>query len=91
LGSLGETIVQTNITPWSGSTRKIVKLGEIIKNTSFTPPRPMKDTPVTSASNSNDVSTGSVSKAGDVMMMSSSLRKIVSYLRKNHLRAQPLP
>jgi hypothetical protein len=51
----------------------------------------MKATPITIASYSNYVSTASVSKAGDVMMMSSSqkeeiLRKIVSYLRKTHLR-----
>ncbi len=38
---------------------------------SYTPPSPMKATPTSIASNSNDVSTASVSKAGDVMMTSS--------------------
>jgi hypothetical protein len=56
----------------------------------------MKATPTTIASESNDVSTASVSKAGDIMMMSSSqkeriLKKIVSYLIKTHLRAKPPP
>ncbi len=56
----------------------------------------MKATPTTIASNSNDVSTASVSKAGDVMMTSSSqkegiLKNIVSYLGKTHLRAEPPP
>ncbi len=55
-----------------GSTRKVVKLGETITKTSFTPPSPLKATPTTIASNSNDVSMTSVSKAGDLMMMSSS-------------------
>jgi hypothetical protein len=54
-----------------GSTRKAIKLRETVKNTSYTPPSPMKTTPTSIASNSNDVSTASVSKAGDVMMMSS--------------------
>ena len=58
-----------------GSTRRIVKLGETVKNASFTPPSPMKATPTTIASESNDVSTASVSKAGDVMMMSSSQKE----------------
>jgi hypothetical protein len=35
----------------------------------------MKATPTTIASESNDVSTASVSKAGDVMMMSSSQKE----------------
>ena len=55
-----------------GSTRKIVKLGETVENMIYTPPSPMKATPTTIASNSNDVSTVSVSKADDFMMMSSS-------------------
>jgi hypothetical protein len=54
-----------------GSTRKVIKLEETIKNTSYTPPSPMKATPTSTASNSNDISTASVSKAGDVMMTSS--------------------
>ncbi len=55
-----------------GSTRKIVKIGETIKNTSYTPPSPIKATSSSIASNSDDISTASVSKAGDIMMMSSS-------------------
>ncbi len=66
-----------------GSTRKVVKLGEPIKNTSFTPPSLMKATPTTIASNSNDVSTVSVSKVGDVMM-TSSIQK-VGVLKKNSI------
>jgi hypothetical protein len=54
-----------------GSTRKVIKLGETIKNTSYTPPSPIKATPSIIASNSNDVSTASVSKADNVMMTSS--------------------
>jgi hypothetical protein len=42
---------------------------------SFTPPSPMKATPTTIASNSNDVSTASVTKAGDIMMMASSQKE----------------
>ncbi len=38
---------------------------------SYTPPSPMKATPTMIASNTNDVSTASVSKAGDVVMTSS--------------------
>ncbi len=79
-----------------GSTRKIVKLGETVKITSFTPPIPMKATPTTITSKSNDVSTLSVSEAGDVMMMSSSqkggiLKKNSILLNKDHLRAKPPP
>ncbi len=58
-----------------GSTRKVIKLEETIKNTSYTPPSPMKATPTSIASNSDDVSTASVSKAGDVMMTSSSQKE----------------
>ncbi len=54
-----------------GSTRKIIKLGETIKNTSYTPPSLIKATPTRIASDSNDISTASVSKAGVVMMTSS--------------------
>ncbi len=79
-----------------GSTRKIVKLRETIENTSYTTPSPNKATPTAIASNFNGVSTASVSRAGDVMMTSSSqkegiLKKIVSYLGKTHLRAEPPP
>ncbi len=55
-----------------GSTRKVIILGETVKNTSYTPPSPMKATPTSIASDSDDVSTASVSKAGDIMMTSSS-------------------
>ncbi len=58
-----------------GSTRKVVKLGDTVENTSFTPPSPMKATLTTIASDSNDISTASVSKAGDVMMTSSSQKE----------------
>ncbi len=54
-----------------GSTMKVIKLGETVKNASDTPPSPMKATPTSIASNSNDISTVSVSKAGDFMMISS--------------------
>jgi hypothetical protein len=66
-----------------GSTRKIVKLGETIENTSYTPPSPIKTTPTTINSKSNDVSTASVSKAGDVMMTSSSQKEKI--LKKNSI------
>jgi hypothetical protein len=66
-----------------GSTRKVVKLAETVKNTSFTPPSPMKTTPTTIPSNSNDVSTASVSKAGDIMMTSSSQKERI--LEKNSI------
>ncbi len=52
-----------------------MKLGETVKNLSFTPPSPIKATPTTIASKFNDVSTASVSKAGDIMMMSSSQKE----------------
>ncbi len=79
-----------------GSTRKVIKSGETVKNTSYTPPSPMKATPTSIASDSDDVSTASVSKAGDVMMTSSSqkgkiLKKIVLFPTKTHLRAGPPP
>jgi hypothetical protein len=41
----------------------------------FTPPSPMKATPTSVASNSNDVSTASVSNADDVMMVSASQKE----------------
>ncbi len=53
-----------------GSTRKVIKLGETVEIPSYTPPSLMKATPTSVASESNDVSTVSVSKAGDVMMTS---------------------
>ncbi len=66
-----------------GSTRKIVKLGETVENTSYTTPSPMKATPTTIASKSNDVSTASVSKAVDIMMTSSSQKEKI--LKKNSI------
>ncbi len=66
-----------------GSTRKIVKLGETNKNASYTPPSLMKATPTTINSKFNDISTASVSKAGDVMMTSSSLKERI--LKKNSI------
>jgi hypothetical protein len=52
--------------------------------------------PTSIASDSDDVSTASVIKAGDVMMTSSSqkegiLKKRVPYLTKTRLRARPPP
>ncbi len=58
-----------------GSTRKIVKFRETVENTSYTPPSPIIATPASITSNSNDMSTVSVSKAGDVMMTSSSQKE----------------
>jgi hypothetical protein len=58
-----------------GSTGKLAKLVETAENTNFTPPSPMKATPTTIASNSNDVSSASVSNAGDVMMTSPSQKE----------------
>ncbi len=58
-----------------GSTRKLVKFRETVEHTRFTPPNPTKATPTTISSNSNDVSTTSVSKASDVMMTSSSQKE----------------
>jgi hypothetical protein len=58
-----------------GSIRKVVKFSKTIEDTSFTPPSPIKATPTTIASNTNDNSTMSVSKAGDIMMMLSSKTK----------------
>ncbi len=63
--------------------------GETVENTSFTHPSPMKATPTTIASNSNDVSTASVSKAGDVMMMSSSQQEEI--LNTNSILANKDP
>ncbi len=54
-----------------GSTRKVIKLGETVKITSYTPPSPIKATPTSIPSDSNDVSTASVSEAADIMMTSS--------------------
>jgi hypothetical protein len=53
-----------------GITRKLVKIGETIEKTKFTPPSLIKAISTTIASNSDNVSTTSVSNAGDVMMTS---------------------
>ncbi len=66
-----------------GSTRKVIKLAENIKNMSYTPHSSIKATPTSIASNSNDVSTASVSEAGDVMMTSSSQKG--KLLKKNSI------
>ncbi len=66
-----------------GSTRKVIKLGETITNISYTPPSPIKATPTSIANNSNEISTASLSKAGDVMMTSSS--KKGKLLKKNSI------
>jgi hypothetical protein len=58
-----------------GSTKKLVKFRDTVEQTSFTPPSPIKATPTTIASNSNDASTTSVSNASDVMMTSSSQKE----------------
>jgi hypothetical protein len=64
-----------------GSTRKTIKLGDFVKNTSYTPPSLMKAAPTSIASNSNDISTASVSKACDTMMTSSEQKD--KLLKKN--------
>ncbi len=79
-----------------GSTRKVIKLGETVKTTSYTPPSPIKATPTSIASKSNDVSTASVSETGDVMMTPSDqkgklLKEMNLHLIKTHQRAKPWP
>ncbi len=49
----------------------------------FTPPSPMKATPIIIASKSNDVSTVSVSEAGDIMMTSASQKEGI--LKRNSI------
>ncbi len=66
-----------------GSTRKVVKIGKTATNTSYTPPSPIKATPTSIASDSDEVSTASVSKAGDVMMTTSSQKGKI--LKKNSI------
>jgi hypothetical protein len=72
-----------------GSTRKVIKLRETVTNTSHTPPSPIKATPTSIASNSNDVSTASVSEAGDIMMTSSSQKG--KLLKKNSITPKKDP
>jgi hypothetical protein len=64
-----------------GSTRKVIKIGETVTNTSYTPPSPIKATSTSIASNSDEKSTVLVSEAGDVMMTSSSQKG--KLLKKN--------
>jgi hypothetical protein len=68
----------------------MVKLRETVENdTSYTPPSPMKATPTTIASDSNDMSTASVSEAGDIMMTSSSQKEGI--LKKNSILSKKDP
>ncbi len=66
-----------------GSTRKVIKLRETVTSTSYTPLSPIKATPTSIASNSDYVSTASVSEAGDIMMTSSSQKGKI--LKKNSI------
>ena len=72
-----------------GSTRKLVKFRETVVQTSFTPLSPIKGTPTTIASNSNDASTTSVSEAGDIMMTSSSKTKGILKKKSTLLNKDP--
>jgi hypothetical protein len=72
-----------------GGTRKVVKIRETVDNTSFTPPSPMKATPTTLASNVNGDSNTPVSKAGDVMMMSSDKMKGILKKKSTLLNKDP--
>ncbi len=72
-----------------GSTRKIVKFSKTVVQTSFTPPSLIKATPTTIASNTNDDSTTSVSKAGDVTMTSSSKTKGILKKKSTLLNKDP--
>ncbi len=72
-----------------GSTRKLVKFRKTVEQASSTPPSLIKATPTTTASNSNDVSTASVSNAGDVMMTSSSQNKGI--LKKSNVISNKYP
>ncbi len=79
-----------------GSTKKVIKLGETVEITSYTLPSPMKATPTSIASNSNDINTASVSEAGDVMMTSSDqkgklLKKMNVTSNKDPPEAKPPP
>jgi hypothetical protein len=72
-----------------GSTRKIVKLGETIVQTHFTPPSPIKATPTMIASNSNNLNTASVSKTSEVMMTSASQKEGI--LKRNSILPKKEP
>ncbi len=71
------------------STRKIIKIGETVTNTNYTPPSPIKASPTTITSKPNGASTASVSKAGDVMMTSSSQKGKI--LKKNSILPNKVP
>ncbi len=71
------------------STRKLVKFRETVEQTSFTPPSPIKATPTTLASDSNDASTTSFSKTSDVMMTSSSKTKGILKKKSTLLNKDP--
>ncbi len=59
-----------------GSTREVeLYLGETVKKIKFNPPSPIEAIPITIDSDSNDISTMSVSNADDVTMTSSSQNK----------------
>jgi hypothetical protein len=72
-----------------GSTRKVIKIGETVTNKSYTPPSLIKATPTSITSNSDDVTTASVSKDGDVMMTSSSQKG--KLLKKNSITSNKDP
>ncbi len=57
------------------STRKLVKLEITVEKSKFTHPSPIKSTPTTITRDCNDLSTTSVSNAGDVMMISPSQKE----------------
>jgi hypothetical protein len=65
------------------STRKVIKLGETVENKCHTPPSPIKATPTGINRDSGNVSKVSISKAGDVMMTSSSQKG--KLLKKNSI------
>jgi hypothetical protein len=58
-----------------GSTRKVVKLGEIDEKMEFTPLSQIKVTLTSITSNTDDINMMSVSNAGDIMMMSPSQKE----------------
>jgi hypothetical protein len=72
-----------------GSIRKLVEFRETVVQTSFTPPGPIKATPTTIASNSNDTSTTSFSDTNDVMMTSSSKTKGILKEKSTLLNKDP--
>ncbi len=71
------------------SPRKLVKFRETVVQASFTPPSPIKATPATIASNSNDASTTLVSNASDVIMTSSSQKEGILKEKSTLLNKDP--